>query len=91
MPFIRYKNEDEIVISNDICSCGRESRVIGRVRGKIYHHVLLSNGERVHSETFSYHLNNFLVVKHFCAKQTSPRDVILEISVDKRYVVELPQ
>jgi len=91
MPFIRYENGDELAVTNELCPCGRESLLICRVRGKTYHHILLPNGQRVHSEVFAYHLRNFLMIKHFCAIQTSPNDIALELLVDERYRSEKPR
>jgi phenylacetate-CoA ligase len=89
MPFIRYENGDEITTTRELCKCGRESKIIRRVRGKTYHHILLPDGRRVHSEIFSYHLNNFLVVKHFLARQISQSKIVLEIELDNQYETEV--
>jgi phenylacetate-CoA ligase len=89
MPFIRYENGDEITTTREPCQCGRESKIIRRVRGKTYHQILLPNGRKVHSEIFSYYLNNFLVVKHFLARQTSQSKIVLEIELDNQYKSEI--
>lgn len=91
MPFIRYENGDELIITDSPCPCGRELPLITRVRGKTYHHIILPNGNRVHSEIFSYYLNNFLITRRFYARQTSPTDIILEISLDDNYMYEMSQ
>ncbi len=86
MPFIRYLNGDEVTITRENCACGRESLLIKQIRGKTYHHIKLPNGKLIHSEIFSYYLNNFLIVKHFCAKQVSNKRIILEICLDDHFI-----
>jgi phenylacetate-CoA ligase len=88
MPFIRYENGDEITITDEYCKCGRESTIIKSVLGKTYHHILLPNGNKVHSEIFSYYLNNFLIVKHFLARQVSSTKIELDIEIDSHYESE---
>ncbi|MEL4455478.1 hypothetical protein [Lutimonas vermicola] len=34
MPLINYRNEDQLVISQDFCSCGRTSRIIKEIKGR---------------------------------------------------------
>lgn len=46
MPLINYKNEDRLVFSDKPCSCGRNSRVIKEVKGRISDYVLCPDGTR---------------------------------------------
>jgi len=89
MPFIRYENGDEIRVTSQTCPCGRNSKIIKSVRGKTYHHLILPNGKRVHSEIFSYYLNNFLLVKRYCVRQTSPTEIKLEVALDNNFLNEM--
>lgn len=55
MPFIRYWNADQAIISNDLCSCGRESKLIKHVLGRTCDYILGQNGEFLHWAYF-WHL-----------------------------------
>jgi phenylacetate-CoA ligase len=55
MPFIRYYNADQALISLDKCSCGREHRLIKQVMGRTCDYVLGVNGQYLHWAYF-WHL-----------------------------------
>ncbi len=55
MPFIRYWNADQAIISDDLCSCGRESKLIKHVLGRTCDYILGQNGEFLHWAYF-WHL-----------------------------------
>ena len=48
MPFIRYWNADEVELSPHKCSCGRQSQLISKVRGRISDYLHGINGKKVH-------------------------------------------
>lgn len=47
MPLINYKNNDEIIISNKDCSCGRTSRLIKEVKGRTSGYILKPDGTTI--------------------------------------------
>jgi len=47
VPLINYKNEDIILISDNYCSCGRTSRIISDVKGRVSGYIKKSNGSRI--------------------------------------------
>ena len=55
MPFIRYFNADEAILSNEKCSCGRESQLIKKIMGRTCDYVVGVNGEILHWAYF-WHL-----------------------------------
>jgi phenylacetate-CoA ligase len=56
-PLIRYKNGDAAEPSDHLCSCGRQSRMLRRVLGRIGDVVVGANGQRLHPEFFTHLLN----------------------------------
>lgn len=55
MPFIRYWNADQAVISEKKCSCGRESKLLKQIMGRTCDYVTGLNGEFLHWAYF-WHL-----------------------------------
>lgn len=54
MPFINYKNNDRIILSENQCSCGRTLRIIKRVEGRNEDFVIKQSGERITPMLFIY-------------------------------------
>jgi phenylacetate-CoA ligase len=55
MPFIRYWNADQAIISNRKCSCGRQSGLIEKIMGRTCDYVTGINGQFLHWAYF-WHL-----------------------------------
>jgi len=55
MPFIRYFNADEAIVSHKKCRCGRESQVLEKILGRTCDYVKGINGEVLHWAYF-WHL-----------------------------------
>lgn len=55
MPFIRYWNADEAILSDQKCSCGRESQLIKQIVGRTCDYVIGKNNEYLHWAYF-WHL-----------------------------------
>jgi len=47
MPLINYKNDDVIIISDKMCECGRTSRIIDRVDGRVSGYIIREDGTKV--------------------------------------------
>lgn len=47
MPIINYQNKDRIEISKDACSCGRSSRVIRNINGRLTDSIICTDGKHV--------------------------------------------
>jgi len=55
MPFIRYFNADEAIVSDKLCSCGRKSMLLKKIMGRTCDYVIGLNGEILHWAYF-WHL-----------------------------------
>jgi phenylacetate-CoA ligase len=55
MPFIRYWNADQAIVSDEVCSCGRESKLIRQIMGRTCDYLRGLNGEFLHWAYF-WHL-----------------------------------
>lgn len=55
MPFIRYWNADQAILSNKKCSCGRQSQLIEQIMGRTCDYIVGVNGEILHWAYF-WHL-----------------------------------
>jgi phenylacetate-CoA ligase len=55
MPFIRYWNADQAILSNEKCSCGRQSRLIRQILGRTCDYITGINGQYLHWAYF-WHL-----------------------------------
>ncbi len=53
-PFINYVNNDLVNLSTDTCPCGRTSRLIKSISGRIGDFVIADNGEKVSPYLFYY-------------------------------------
>ncbi len=56
-PFIRYKNGDKVILSDNKCKCGRSGRIIKKVLGRTGNVIIGVNGNKVHPEFFTHLLN----------------------------------
>jgi len=55
MPYIRYRNDDQAIISDKPCSCGRKSKLIKQVLGRTCDYIIGINGKTLHWAYF-WHL-----------------------------------
>jgi phenylacetate-CoA ligase len=77
-PFIRYKNGDKAELSNKICSCGRNSKLIKRILGRTSDNVVGPNGLPVHWGYF-HHL---IIYTGIAAKRNLIKFQVLQTSID---------
>ncbi len=75
IPLINYKNDDKISISEDYCSCGRTSRIIKVVNGRISGDLIRPDGSKVnqfiipiilrkcYSKTFNKKIRKYKVIQ----------------------------
>jgi len=47
MPLINYKNDDLVLISENNCECGRTSRVIDEVKGRVAGYIIRPDGSKI--------------------------------------------
>jgi phenylacetate-CoA ligase len=81
MPYIRYWNADEVELSNQNCSCGRQSMLINKVLGRTCDYIVGVNGEKLHWAYF-WHLmfDTEIALKRniikFQVLQTNPNQIL---------------
>jgi phenylacetate-CoA ligase len=56
-PFIRYQVGDQVTVSNEQCTCGRQSLKILNVKGRTGDVIQGKNGIKLHPEYFTHLLN----------------------------------
>ena len=49
MPLIRYENGDVVTLSDQKCSCGRQSLLIKKIEGRTYDIFYGENGKKIHT------------------------------------------
>jgi phenylacetate-CoA ligase len=54
MPLINYKIGDRVSISENLCPCGRKSRIIKEIFGRESEYIITTNGDRLSQYVFYY-------------------------------------
>lgn len=54
MPIIRYKICDYGSLSSDTCQCGRQLKILNKIKGRAYDFIENEKGEKFHGEFFLY-------------------------------------
>lgn len=100
MPYIRYWNADQAEFSEELCSCGRKSRLISKVMGRTCDYLVGINGQVLHWAYF-WHLLfdtniaiNRNLVKFQIIQKEADRIVFRTVSdplstIDKETLVEM--
>ncbi|MGC9780293.1 MAG: phenylacetate--CoA ligase family protein [Candidatus Heimdallarchaeota archaeon] len=65
MPFIRYQNEDMAAISDEFCGCGRISRLLNPIIGRISDNIITPQGKIIHGKFFTHLFYNIPEVHQF--------------------------
>ncbi len=47
MPLINYENNDKIIISDEYCECGRTSRLVEKIEGRVTNYILKPDGTKL--------------------------------------------
>lgn len=79
MPFIRYWNADQAIVSDEECSCGRKSRLIKKIMGRTCDYITGVNGEFLHWAYF-WHL---FFDSHVAEKRNLRKFQVVQKSKDK--------
>ena len=87
MPFIRYWNADQAMISDKVCSCGRQSELILKIMGRTCDYIIGINGKFLHWAYF-WHLifdSNIALkrnLKKFQIVQETETDIVVNFVAD---------
>jgi len=84
MPFIRYKNDDVAIRSDERCACGRGLSVIKEIVGRSNDYLVTSEGQFVHSEFFAYLLRARPEVFSYQVYQPDKRHLNIKIVCRQR-------
>jgi phenylacetate-CoA ligase len=84
MPFIRYHNADQAILSDIPCSCGRKSRLIKKIMGRTCDYITGMNGEFLHWAYFWHLFFDSAIaekrdLRKFQIVQTSPNDLKIRL------------
>jgi phenylacetate-coenzyme A ligase PaaK-like adenylate-forming protein len=58
MPLIRYQISDSVVLSDEVCACGRGLPLIQEIVGRAYDYLVSRSGHRFHGEKVMYLLEH---------------------------------
>jgi len=80
MPYLRYKNDDQAIISEKPCSCGRQHRLITEVLGRSCDYITGSDGRNLHWAYFWHlmfdtHIAYKRNIKKFQIRQSNNREI----------------
>ena len=87
MPFIRYWNADQAIISDKYCSCGRKSKLINQIMGRTCDYVIGLNGQFLHWAYFWHlifdsNISKNRNLKKFQIIQNSKTELIIRLVSD---------
>ena len=83
MPLIRYDIGDLVTLSNETCTCGRESPIIEKIDGRMDSYILTPDGKRLGRLGFLfYHCKN---IKEAQIVQNELSTVIFRIVKNHNY------
>lgn len=93
MPFIRYENGDEAILTNKECGCGRHSSRLLSVLGRLKDVIYLNDGSSVHGVFFTdiFHELGFDNFKYFTRFQIYQQKKGSFVCRLEKTGVELPQ
>lgn len=87
MPFIRYENGDEAILTETQCSCGLPYPLISNIEGRSKDTIILKSGSRVHGVFFTdifYELKiDELAISRFQVYQKTPGKIELRLESSK--------
>lgn len=81
MPFIRYRNADQVNMSKKKCSCGRKSKLIKNIMGRTCDYVVGVNNQFLHWAYF-WHLlfdSNINNIRKFQIIQYSNKNIVIRM------------
>jgi phenylacetate-CoA ligase len=88
MPFIRYWNADQAIISAEKCSCGRQSKLIDKIMGRTCDYVIGQDDQQLHW-AFFWHLFFDSKIEHenglrkFQVLQNDKSSLLIRLVVNK--------
>ncbi|WP_235280511.1 phenylacetate--CoA ligase family protein [Methanosarcina mazei] len=85
MPFIRYDTGDLGNVIDDVCGCGRESKLLKEVIGRQQEMLQTPEGKSVHGEFFTHIFWEVKGVREFQVIQRSMENLLIKIAADEDF------
>lgn len=85
MPFIRYKNEDLIVLSDERCGCGRGLPLMKSVEGRILDCIKTPKNKIIPGELFPHYLKDFPGIERFQVIQEELSSLKIKLVVNNKF------
>lgn len=85
MPFVRYELGDLATLSTDPCDCGRSSRVLASLEGRVQDRLIGPDGKVLSAIFFAARFRGLRRVKRYQIEQLAPTRIVL------RYVGDSPE
>lgn len=85
MPFIRYDTGDLGNVIDDVCGCGRESKLLKEVIGRQQEMLQTPEGKFVHGEFFTHIFWEVKGVREFQVIQRSMENLLIKIVADEDF------
>lgn len=86
MPFIRYKNGDSAVFSQQTCSCGLHSQMIDSIEGRTEDYIVTPEGN--HIQRLDYVFKNIPSLKECQVIQKKNGEIIIRVVTRKGYSIK---
>jgi phenylacetate-CoA ligase len=79
MPLVRYRTGDLGEFTDELCPCGRTSRMINSIQGRVFEFIETPSGVRLTATALNVHDNTWDNVIRFQYVQTQPDSVTLRV------------
>jgi phenylacetate-CoA ligase len=85
MPLLRYRTGDLAEFTDKVCPCGRGSRMIKSIRGRVFEFIETPSGARLTATALNVHDNTWDSVIQFQYVQKQRNTVVLRVMKAKTY------
>lgn len=85
MPLVRYRTGDLGEFTDERCPCGRQSRMIKSIQGRVFEFIETPSGVRLTATALNVHDNTWDNVIQFQYVQKAPDTVVLRVIKADRY------
>jgi phenylacetate-CoA ligase len=80
MPFVRYNTGDRGTFAKGECACGRKTKRLQTIEGRLSDSIRTKDGKVIHGEYFTHLMYGVEGVKAFQFVQTTEREFVLRVS-----------
>jgi phenylacetate-CoA ligase len=83
MPFLRYDTGDLGILSERVCSCGREMPLLEKITGRVEGYIETTSGIIIHGTVFQLGLDTLDNVSQFQVIQEKADEIVIKVVPDK--------